>query len=81
MRESSVHFLNSKCLNKRDKDKRGFQTWDFHQNGYRGLTGGFHLLRIFSVAISESSCLFYLSFNFNFYVSKIMHLLVRNLPR
>ena len=29
----------------------------------------------------ESSCLFYLSFNFDFYVSKIMHLWVRNLPR
>ena len=44
---------------------------------YRGLTGGFLLLRIFSVAISVSphvSCLFYLSFNFDFYISKIMHL-------
>ena len=42
---------------------------------YRGLTGGFLLLQNFSVAISlESSCLFYLSFNFDFYVSKIMHL-------
>ena len=30
---------------------------------------------------SESSCLFYLRFNFDFYVSKIMHLLARNLPR
>ena len=29
----------------------------------------------------ESSCLFYLSFNFDFYVSKIMHLLIRNFPR
>ena len=29
----------------------------------------------------ESSCLFYPSFNFDFYVSKIMHLWVRNLPR
>ena len=38
---------------------------------YRGLTGGFLLLQNFS---SESSCLFYLSFNFDFYVSKIMHL-------
>ena len=28
---------------------------------YRGITGGFLLLRIFSVAISESSYLFYLS--------------------
>ena len=27
----------------------------------------------------ESSCLFYLNFNFDFCVSKIMHLLVRNL--
>ena len=33
----------------------------------------FLLLQNFSVA-SESSCLFYLSFNFDFYVSKIMHL-------
>ena len=30
---------------------------------------------------SESSCLFYLRFNFDFYVSKIMHLLASNLPR
>ena len=29
----------------------------------------------------ESSCLFYLSFNSDFYVSKIMLLLARNLPR
>ena len=29
----------------------------------------------------ESLYLFYLSFNFDFYVSKIMHLWVRNLPR
>ena len=29
----------------------------------------------------ESSCLFCLSFNSDFYVSKIMHLYVRNLPR
>ena len=28
----------------------------------------------------EPSCLFYLSFNFDLYVSKIMHLWVRNLP-
>ena len=46
---------------------------------YRGLTGGFLLLQNFSVAISV--CLFYLNFNFDFYVSKIMHLCVRNLPR
>ena len=29
----------------------------------------------------ESSCLFYLRFNFDFYVSKIIHLWARNLPR
>ena len=29
----------------------------------------------------ESSCLFYLRFNFDFYVSKIMHLRARNHPR
>ena len=29
----------------------------------------------------ESSCLFYLSFNFDFYVSKIIHLWVGSLPR
>ena len=40
-----------------------------------GLTGGFLLLRKFSVAISVSPHVcFYLSFNFDFYVSKIMHL-------
>ena len=39
----------------------------------RGLTGGFLLLRIFRY-FCESSCLFYLRFNFDFYVSKIMHL-------
>ena len=39
------------------------------------LTGGFLLLWKYSVAIlCESSCLFYLSFNSYFYVSKIMHL-------
>ena len=41
---------------------------------YRGLPGGFLLLRNFNVAISGSSCLFYLRFNFDSYVSKIMHL-------
>ena len=48
---------------------------------YRDLTGGFLLLRIFSVAISVSPhvCL-YLRFNFDLYVSKIMHLWARNLP-
>ena len=47
----------------------------FLGRAYRGLTGGFLLLRNFSVAISvESSCLFYLSFNSDFYVSRIMHL-------
>ena len=42
---------------------------------YRGLTGGFLLLQNFSVTISVNphDC-FYLSFNFDFYVSKIMHL-------
>ena len=40
---------------------------------YRGLTGGFLLLQNFSVAISVSPHVFYLSF-FDFYVSKIMHL-------
>ena len=29
----------------------------------------------------ESSCLFYLRFNVDFYISKIMHLCARNLPR
>ena len=29
----------------------------------------------------ESSYLFYVRFNFNFYVSKIMHVLARNPPR
>ena len=37
------------------------------------LSGGFLLLRFFSVAISVIP-LFYLRFNFNFYVYKIMHL-------
>ena len=41
---------------------------------YRGLTGGFLLLQNFSVAISVSPHVFYLSFNFDFCVSKIMHL-------
>ena len=44
---------------------------------YRGLTGGFLLLRNFSVAISVSPhvwCLVYLSFIYDFYVSKIIHL-------
>ena len=40
---------------------------------YRGLTGGFLLLRNFSGYFCESSCLFYLSFNFDFYVSKIIN--------
>ena len=40
---------------------------------YRWLTDGFPLLWIFSVAISVSPRVFYLSFNFDFYVSKIMH--------
>ena len=29
----------------------------------------------------ESSCFFYLSFNIDFYVSKIIHTCARNLPR
>ena len=41
---------------------------------YRGLTGGF-FCSSFSVLLffCESSCLLYLSFNFDLYVSKIMH--------
>ena len=35
----------------------------------------------YSCYFCESSCLFYLSFNSDFYVSKIMHLWARNLPR
>ena len=41
---------------------------------YRGLTGRCLLLRISIVAISVSPHV-YLSFNFDFYVSKIMHLM------
>ena len=41
---------------------------------YRGLTGGFLLLRNFSVAISVSPHVCYFSFNIDFYVIKIMHL-------
>ena len=45
---------------------------------FRGLTGGFLLLRIFSVAISVSPHVFffffYLKFNFDFYFPEIMHL-------
>ena len=42
---------------------------------YRGLTGGFLLLRNFSVTISGSPHIcFILSLNSDFYVSKIMHL-------
>ena len=45
---------------------------------YRGLTGGFLLLRNFSVAISSSPhVFFYLSFNSDFYVPKIMQLWAR----
>ena len=39
-----------------------------------GLTGVFPLLRNSVLLFCESSCLFYLSFNFDFYVSSIMHL-------
>ena len=35
----------------------------------------------FAPDFCESSCLFYLRFNFDFYVSKIIHLGTRNLPR
>ena len=49
---------------------------------YRGLTGEFLLLRNFSVAnFCESSCLFHLSFNCDFCVSKMMHLFAMNLLR
>ena len=42
---------------------------------YRGLTGGLLLLLIFSVAISVSPRVcFDLRLNFDFYVSKIMHI-------
>ena len=41
---------------------------------YHGLPCGSLLLQNFSVAMSASSFLFYLSFNFVFYESKIMHL-------
>ena len=42
---------------------------------YRGLTGGLLLLLIFSVAISVSPRVcFDLRINFDFYVSKIMHI-------
>ena len=41
----------------------------------RGFTGGFLFSAEFQCCyFCESSCLFYLSFNFDFYVSKIMHL-------
>ena len=43
--------------------------WVVLDRAYRGFTGGFLLLQIFSVAISVSSHV-----NFFFYVSKIMHL-------
>ena len=40
---------------------------------YHGVTGG--LLRIFLCCyFCETSCLFYVSFTFDFYVLKIMHL-------
>ena len=42
---------------------------------YRGLTGGVRFAPEFQCCyFCESSCLFYLSFNFDFYFSKIMHL-------
>ena len=42
---------------------------------YRGLTGGVSFAPEFLCCyFCESSCLFYLSFNFDFYVSGIMHL-------
>ena len=41
---------------------------------YRGLTGWVSFAQEFQCCyFCESSCLFYLSFNFDFYVSKIMH--------
>ena len=51
--------------------------WERVGQAYRGLSGGFVLLRIFSVAVSVSPhvCFcFYLRFSFDFYVSNIMHL-------
>ena len=49
--------------------------------GYRGLIGAFLLLRNFMCCYFFASAgLFYLSFNSDFYVSKIMHLGARNLP-
>ena len=41
---------------------------------YRGLTGVFLLLRIFSVGISVSPHVFCLRFNFDICVFRIMHL-------
>ena len=42
---------------------------------YRGLTGGVFFASEFQCCyFYESSCLFYLSFNFDFYVSKTKHL-------
>ena len=41
---------------------------------YRGLTGGSFAPEFQCCYFCESSCLFYLSFKFDFYVSKIMHL-------
>ena len=66
-----VKWFSRICLaNKRNPNKRHpFRVvlgW-----AYRGLTGGFLWLKNFSVAISVSP---HVCFNFDFYVSKIMHL-------
>ena len=66
----SVHIYNSNLC-----DRRTRLVWSTHKKKAYGLTGGFLLLQNFSVAISVSPHVcFYLSFNFDFYVSKIMHL-------
>ena len=49
--------------------------WQLCRCGLRGLTGGVFFAPEFQCwYFCESSCLFYLSFNFDFYVSEIMHL-------
>ena len=53
----------------------------FLMSGVSCLTGGFLLLRILFCYFCESSYFFYLSFNFDFFVSKIMHLIARTLSR
>ena len=39
MGESLVQLQNLKGLITRDKDKRCFKTWDFHQNGFNTPSG------------------------------------------